>query len=126
MTLGEAVARFDELKPNTFSYAVKTAWLAEVEGMLYDEILLTHEGVGETFPGFDEETPADTPLAAGAPYDSLYLWYLALSADRANNDTQRYSNSAASFAAAYQSYAAWYNRTHAPLDRCQRFKFIRR
>ena len=129
ITIREAIERADELKPNTFDNAQKKHWLSEVEMLIKHEIYDTHRHTKnefDEFEGFDENTGTDTELFAPVPYDSLYIYYLHMQIDRLNHDSNSYQTSASAFSAAYQSYAAWYNRTYAPLDRCQRFKFLRR
>ena len=74
---------------------------------------------------YDDNDEGDTELLVPTPYDSLYTYYLHMQIDKANND-QRYDNSAMSFSNAYNSFSAYYNRTHLPLQKHQYFNFLRR
>ena len=47
MKPSEAIALADEMKPNFMSTAAKYAFLNEIEGMVYIELIMTHEPEGE-------------------------------------------------------------------------------
>lgn len=115
MTLAEAVARVDALKPNSFSYAQKLAWLSALDGAVATEVINTHEGEKEEWSGeYTLSTPPDTPLLIPAPYDETYLRYLEAQMDYANGEYERFNNSNAMYTAAFGAYANHYNRTHMP------------
>lgn len=127
MTVQQVLEQCDNLKPNSYDTAQKLRWLSECEGQLWDEIILTHEDKPEKeFAGITEATPADYELVAPDRYASLYYLYLHMKIDQANNDNNRYQNSAAAFSAQYTSFSAWYNRIHMPLQRDQYMRFMRR
>lgn len=129
ITIREAIERADELKPNTFDNAQKKRWLSEVEMLIKHEIYDTHRHEKtdfDKFEGFDENTGTDTALFVPVPYDSLYIYYLHMQIDRLNHDSNSYQTSASAFSAAYQSFAGYYNSINMPLQRNQRFKFLRR
>lgn len=115
MTITQAIAKIDELKPNTYSYAEKVRWLSLLDGMVDTEILATHEGGGtERFCGYGADTPQDTELLVPFPYDEVYIKWLEAQMDYAAAETNRYYNSRAAASAAYMDFAAYYNRTHMP------------
>jgi hypothetical protein len=43
MTIMEALYRIDELKPNSYSQTQKIKWLSSLDGLIYTEIIETHE-----------------------------------------------------------------------------------
>ena len=43
MTVAEAIALVDALKPNHYTVAQKVGWLNELDGMLHDDVIMTHE-----------------------------------------------------------------------------------
>lgn len=43
MTIREAIEMVDRLKPNQYPLAQKIEWLSMLDGMIYDEIIGTHE-----------------------------------------------------------------------------------
>ena len=44
MTISAAIAACDRMRPNTFAYGEKEAWLRELEARIREEIVRTHEG----------------------------------------------------------------------------------
>ena len=44
MTIQEAINKIDTLKPNSYSNADKIAWLSNLDGIIKEEIIDTHEG----------------------------------------------------------------------------------
>lgn len=129
MTIESAIERINDLKPNSYNNSVKIMWLSEIELLIRDEILMTHEHFPEEmreFKGYGDDTPMDTELYVKAPYDNLYVYYVMMMIDKMNNDAVHYQSSASSFSAAYSSFSQWYNRTFRPLKRGQYMKFIRR
>ena len=123
MTIKEALALVDELKPNGFSPTVKIRWLSELDGMIYQGLVQTHEGNDDIEnPHYTAETDLDTTLIAEHPYDRLYVTWLESRIDYYNYDIAMLNNSNAAFQTEYQEYAAWYNRTYRPLG--EKWKFF--
>lgn len=128
MTINEAISTVDRLRPNRFSREDKIRWLGELDAMVWQELVMTHdhpamhngEGwVGEAqidpvFPGYKSDTPGDTELLVKFPNDSLYLRWLESQIDLHNAEITKYNNSRAMFNNAYLTYTDWYNRTHMP------------
>ena len=74
MTIHEAIVRLDALKHNTYSDAEKRRWLSQLDGIICNMVLDTHEGgPGEPFAPFTPDTPMATVLSAPEPYDEVYL-----------------------------------------------------
>lgn len=124
MTISEAISRTDDVKPNAYPEAKKILWLSELDGMIKAEIIDTHhDGEHITFAGYDIDTDVTTKLLAPAPYDVLYLRYLEMKIDYSNGEYNKYNNSLSMFNAAYTAFANFYNRTHMPISKGNRFKF---
>ena len=123
MKIIEAINAIDALKPNAFTQAEKIRWLSALDGCLYQEIVLPHEGAqAQPFAGYDEATPPETELLAQEPFGrELYLKYLEAQIDYYNGETARYNNSMTMYQAAYTVFARWYNRTHPPLSQKRKF-----
>lgn len=115
MTINEAITRVDTLKPNGFEQSDKIAWLSIVDGMIKNNIIDTHEG-GEdiSFNGYNDDTPLDTELIVKAPYDELYIPWLASKMDFYNGEFARYNNNIVRFNDTLTEYSNHYNRTHMP------------
>jgi len=47
MTVNEAIARCDEMMGDSSGREAKLRWLSDVESMVYQEIICTHEGAYE-------------------------------------------------------------------------------
>ena len=115
MTIIEAINRIDGLKPNIYSQSEKVRWLSQLDGLVKNDIIDTHEGSDAiTFNGYDDETSIDTVLIIPSPYEDVYIHYLEMKIDYSNGETIKYNNSAMMYNNAYSSFEKWYNRTHMP------------
>lgn len=125
MIIQEALAQIDELKVNRYSEHQKIQWLSDLDGMVWREIILTHEGVtpGAVFKGYNQETPLDTELLVPAPYTEIYKHWLSAQIDDNNRDTNEYSKSMVRFNAAWQTLGDYWTRTHMPISRAPQFRF---
>lgn len=112
MTISAAIAACDRMRPNTFAYGEKEAWLQELEARIREEIVRTHEGAEAFLAGRAQE--GEDALLAPSPHESLYLFYLLARIDLMNGETARYNESAALFNAQYDAFSAAYNRAHRP------------
>ena len=124
MTIIEAINRVDTIKPNSYGQPEKIRWLSELDGKIKNEIFDTHEG-GEniSYSGYTDDTALDTGLIVPAPYDDIYIHYLEMRIDYANNEYGKYNNSMVMYNTAYSAFERYYNRNHMPISRGQRFKF---
>ena len=116
MTLREAIERFDLLYPNPLPLEAKRGMLSAFDGRLYAEVLSHYEGAPESFAGYDESTPPETPLLAEFPFDDVYLKLLCAENDAVCGDIARYNNAAALFNAAYERYVSHVGRTRRRRD----------
>lgn len=125
MTIAEAIDHVDRLKPNQYAQSFKIKWLSKLDGQIYREIFATHEGsTMESFGGYDETTPEDTELLVPFPYDEdIYNYFLQSQIDKENCETARYNQTITLYNNAYMVFWNWYNSTHTPIPRSQRFKF---
>ena len=112
MTISAAIAACDRMRPNTFAYGEKEAWLRELEARIREEIVRTHEGAEAFLAGRAQE--GEDALLAPSPHESLYLFYLLARIDLMNGETARYNESAALFNAQYDAFSAAYNRAPRP------------
>lgn len=121
MTIQEAINRVDLFKPNGFSTEQKVAWLSDLDGMVYKELVCTHErapGMEDlTFDGYDASTSMATELLVPAPYSDVYQHYLSSMIDLGNGELVKYNNDKALYNNAYQTYSDYYTRTLMPLTK---------
>lgn len=124
MTIIEAITHVDTVKPNSYGQTEKIKWLSALDGVIKNEIIDTHEG-GEaiTFTGYSEDVDLTTKLLVPAPYDEVYIRYLEMQIDYANNEYGKYNNSMVMYNTAYNAFQAYYNRNNAPRSYGRRFIF---
>lgn len=124
MTIQEAVELLDRIKPNQFNQETKVKWLGKLDGMVYREIMQTHEGNPvESFTGYDAANP-DTVLLVPYPYDEdVYGYFLCAQVDSENGEMTKYNQSITMYNNAFKLFQDWYNRTHMPLPAKTAFIF---
>lgn len=128
MTIGMAIETVDRLRPNRFSREDKIRWLSELDALIWQDLISTHEqatactpregwgccDAGAEFVGYDTSTEDNTELLAQFPHDSIYQFWLESQIDLNNMEIGKYNNSRNMFNNAYVTYTDWYNRTHMP------------
>ena len=115
MTVMEAIAHVDTVKPNCYSQDEKLRWLSVLDGTVKAEIIDTHEGAEEVaFAPYDGHTDFLRELLVPAPYDEVYIRWLEAQIDYASGEYGKYNNSVKLFNTAYAAYEKYYNRTHLP------------
>ena len=120
MTIIEAINRIDALKPNNCSQDMKVQWLSQLDGIIKEKIIDTHEGAEEVvFNGY-EDTAAE--LLIPAPYDDMYVKWLEAQIDYANGEYGKYNNSMTMYNSMYTEYEKHYNRHHLPKG--NKFKYF--
>lgn len=118
ITIGEVISLVDNLYPNIRTSEEKKLWLNNIDTMIYEEIICTHEGYENIeFNGYTDATPNDTELLAPKHYGAeMYRYFLQMQIDLANAEYTRYNVSSALFQSAYENYAKAYNRANMPLQ----------
>lgn len=125
MTISEAIAMVNQLKPNQYDDTQKIAWLSQLDGKIFLELIKTHEGAPEEdFTGYAPNVDTATELIVQFPHaQDVYNYYLQSMIDRENGEISKFNQSAALFNESYNSYAGWYNRNHVPLPKMTAFVF---
>lgn len=114
MKAGELISAFDDLRPNQYTAAQKLVWLRELDMMIHDELVATHE-TPDTPARPQAAYTAATDLLAEEPYAApLYTAFLGSRVDLYNAEIQRYNQSVRLFTDAWRQYADYINRTSAP------------
>lgn len=118
ITIGEVISLVDNLYPNIRTSEEKKLWLNNIDTMIYEEIICTHEGYENIeFNGYTDDTSNDTELLAPKHYGAeMYRYFLQMQIDLANAEYTRYNVSSALFQSAYENYAKAYNRVNMPLQ----------
>ena len=116
MTIAEAIQAADTLHPNNYTQAEKARWLSILDGVIKTEIIDTHkDGEDVVFNGYDRDTPVNTVLLVGAPYDNIYVKWLCAQYNLAEDEIDIYNNSMEVFNNAFEQFERAYNRAHMPL-----------
>lgn len=129
MTVTEAIAHCDGMKPNMYSQAEKTGWLSKLDGMIWQEVILTHEPPpeddgSEGFTPYNADTDGDTELLVPFPWSAdVYNYWLQAQIDKENGEIEKFNQNISMFNAAYGMYTAWYTKTHMPRQQARRWKF---
>ena len=126
MTVANILAEVDEIKPNTYDEAVKIKWLSQLDGKIFNDLLLTHEHdlvedeegnlVEPTFTAYTEEDENVDVIAPDA-YADLYRHYLFAQIDYSNGEADRFQNSMIMHNSALKEFYDYYNRTHKPIQK---------
>lgn len=116
ITIGEVIGIVDALKPNVRTPEEKIMWLNNLDTMIMEDIVSTHEGSESiVFDGYTEDTPETQELLVPRHYGAdIYRFFLEMQIDLANAEYNRYNASAAQFHGAYENYEKAYNRARMP------------
>lgn len=124
MTIAEAIAKVDALKPNTYTPEDKIGWLSTLDVRVKSQIIDAHaHNEPRFFYGYTGIEDQETELLVQAPYDEMYLRWLEAMIDYHNSDDDRYNNAIILFNNAYEGYKKHYTRTHKPLSMGKRFVY---
>jgi hypothetical protein len=117
LTVQEAIERANDMRAgNSAPEEMKIRWLSELDGVIYNDVILTHEVEAK---GFADYTDVTEELIAEKPYDVLYVYWLMAQIDLKASELNKYNNSLALFNGAMRDYKAWFNRTHMPQKKRQ-------
>ena len=123
MTIQQAIAQVDEMKPNMMSTSLKVAKLNEIESIIHDEIVMAHEHTQEQAvpPNYDDATDPGTVLILKAPDDVVYVYWLMCEIDKQNMEYDKYNNDKILFQDAYDEATNRWTRLHMPVQRTGEF-----
>ena len=128
MTVREILAEVDRKHPNNVDTYYKWGRITQMEKLLLDECLMTHQ-ISEDEQKKAQEIAAlatleeDYEPLAQPPYHDLYVHYVAAQIAAINADTDMYANESALYNNALLTYKNYFNRTHRSMDGGQRWRF---
>ena len=124
MTIQEALDMIDEMKPNMMSRKMKIKYLNEIEGLVHQEIVMTHEHTEEEAikPHYTEETEPGTEMIVPEPYSLLYVYWVMTKIDIQNMEDERYNADRAQFENHYNMMSDWWTRTRMPIQTTREFR----
>ena len=124
MTLQEALDTVDEMKPNMMMRDLKIKYLSEIEQLIHDEIVMTHEHTAEEAakPAYTENTDPGTVLIVPDPYSTVYIYWLMSKIDIQNQEDLRYNIDRTHFENAYNTMSDWWTRHKMPVQKTREFR----
>lgn len=124
MTISEVIEVTDRLTPNAYDNADKVRWLMELDLLIYNDVVVTHEG------GEDIERPLYTAgdmakeLIVPEPYaEDIYVNYLQAKIAQHNSEDTKYNKAILFYNDGYERFAKAYNERHPVLPRRLYFRF---
>ena len=123
MNIQEVLDLADSMKPNMMLPQIKLAYLTEIDGMIYEELVMKHAHTEEeeARPHYDSDTDPGTELIVPSPYDMLYVYWLMSKIDMQNQEDGRYNVDRAHFENAYDTMSDWWTRNHMPMQTTREF-----
>lgn len=116
MTISEILAEVDEIKPNTYDDNIKIKWLSELDGKVFNELVMTHEHEdGAAFTGYTE-ADMEKELLIPFPYTDTYRNWLFAMIDYSNGETDRFGNSMLMFNNSYSTYSKHFCSTNKAIQ----------
>lgn len=106
----DVISEFDNLRPNSFDFAMKKSWLDTIESDIKYYISL-HKNSVETFDAH-EDNPT---LSLAENYKDIYVYYLISKGDMANGEFRLYNISSAYFNALFDKWKREYRDKNPPL-----------
>lgn len=135
MRLQQAIDRVNEMRPNMQTDALKIAWLSELDGLIWRELIEKHWMKSEEYakykkdeqgralmPEYDIDTDPGTKLLVPAPYDNIYLYWLMSKIDEQTMEQEKYNNDRAMWNASWESFSDYWTRNHMPRTRVRELK----
>ena len=105
MTIQAVIDQVDRLKTNMFPVEQKIAWINELEGKVWSEIVQEHEWM-PSGPG--------VVLLAPDAYADVHVHYMMAKMDDANRETNEYTKHMLMFNAAWQTLCDYWGRKYMP------------
>ena len=116
MKISDAIAEVDTYCPNKTDVFLKVKWLERLDGRIIAEVVSRYpalEEVRDGFVGYSEDD-LERDLVVTAPYDELYVHYIAAQIHLMLHEQTHYNNETASFNSILEKYMIHLNRTYRP------------
>lgn len=115
MKIREAIDKANNAKPNQIDEDLMVRWLYQLDSDIKENIIDIHNyNDGEEEIIFGDYTDDQQELIVPMPYDEVYVDYLKMQIDKANDETARYNNSAIFFNDSYTRFSKFWNKHHMP------------
>lgn len=114
MNLGEMIAQIDKIRPSHYDKDDLTGWISEVDQRVVDEVLNKAVGFYLVFDPYLYDQDSERTLLIPNQFKEVYETYVYAKIDFSNAEIDRYNMDAAMAASAWNTFAAWFRRTHLP------------
>ena len=122
MKIKDIIDLVDLKEPNSYSENEKIKWLSDLDGKIFNEVILTHEHDADA--EFTPYTAKTDELLLDAPYgEDIYVHYVIARIAAGNAEVSRYNQQIAMYNAAYSQWWNNFNANTRPLHKGHRFRF---
>lgn len=121
MTVREVLDIVMNLTPSKYGEDTLRRWLKIVEGTIFHDVVLSHEGACCVPEPTCED--CDTLIVPDTMAEDVYINYLQMRIAKENTEDTKYNQAAGRFNAAYDRFAKWYNVHHRPIPRRTAWKY---
>lgn len=124
MTIAEAIDITDKLTPNAYEETDKVRWLLEIDSLIYNDLIATHEGAESVSK--PEYTAGDIAavLLAPEPYaEDIYVNFLQAKIAQQNGEDAKYNKAIIFYNDGYTRFAKAYNAANRPRPSSAYFRF---
>lgn len=122
MKIREVLEEIRQLKPSQIAEEMMIRWLSDLDMRIFEEVIVQRvpdADTPETFEPYTAES-AETELLVKEPdAREVYRWWLEMQIDLANQEYDKYENSASLFNTALSTWRRKYARTHRQLENIQ-------
>lgn len=107
----DVISFFDKIRPNSFEFEMKRAWLVSIETDIRRFASL-HSGKSVDFTFVTEQNPL---LLLDETYTELYVYYLVSMADMTNGEYRLYNISSTYFNSLFDKWKRIHRSENVPL-----------
>ena len=123
MKPSQVIEKADRNRPNMMAEQDKYDLLNEIEGRVYNEILMKHEHSDDLEKPYyepadendQEETEEEPDMLVPDEYARLYVYWLYCAIDELNQEIEKYNADRALFEDAWGNFGDYWTREHMPL-----------
>lgn len=122
MKIGEVLEEIRQLKPSQIAEEMMIRWLSDLDMRIFEEVIVQRVPDADTPETFEQYTleSTETELLVKEPdAREVYRWWLEMQIDLANQEYDKYENSASLFNTALSTWRRKYARTHRQLENIQ-------
>lgn len=122
MKIGEVLEEIRQLKPSQIAEEMMIRWLSDLDMRIFEEVIVQRVPDADTPETFEQYTleSTETELLVKEPdAREVYRWWLEMQIDLANQEYDKYENSASLFNTALSTWRRKYARTHRQRENIQ-------